>query len=124
MKRKKATDGCPLVVRIGVHRTSIRKPTGRISVLFVERVIVPPVLFCADVRGQHGELSNYKKTKALSSRTKHICTRYQFLRELVAANKFIVCHVKTADQLADIFIKLVDYPKHKVMLDKMVNLAC
>ena len=38
-------------------------------------------------------------TTAFSSRTKHICTRYHFLRELVASNKIIVFHVKTADQV-------------------------
>ena len=42
-------------------------------------------------------------TTAFSSRTKHICTIYHFLRELVASNKVIVSHVKTTDQLADIF---------------------
>ena len=36
------------------------------------------------------------------SRTKHICTGYRFLRELVASNMIIVSHVKTTDQLADI----------------------
>ena len=34
-------------------------------------------------------------TTAFSSRTKHICTRYHFLRELVASDKIIVSHFKT-----------------------------
>ena len=62
-------------------------------------------------------------TTAFSSRTKHICTRYHFLRELVASNKIIVSHVKTTDQLADIFTKFLDYPKFKAILDKIINFA-
>ena len=62
-------------------------------------------------------------TTAFSSRTKHICTRYHFLRELVASNKIIVSHVKTTDQLAGIFTKFLDYPKFKAILDKIINFA-
>ena len=62
-------------------------------------------------------------TTAFSSRTKHICTRYHFLRELVASNKIIVSHVKTTDQLADIFTKFLDYPRFKANLDKIINFA-
>ena len=57
-------------------------------------------------------------TTAFSSRTKHICTRYHFLRELVASNKIIISHVKTTDQLADIFTKFLDYPKFKAILEQ------
>ena len=59
-------------------------------------------------------------TTAFSSRTKHICTRYHFLRELVASNKIIVSHVKTTDQLVT---KFLDYPKFKAILDKIINFA-
>ena len=59
-------------------------------------------------------------TTAFSSRTKHICTRYHFLRQLVASNMIIGSHVKTIDQL-DIFTKILDYPKFKVILDKIIN---
>ena len=62
-------------------------------------------------------------TTAFSSRTKHICARYYFLRALVASNKIIVSHVTTIDQLADIFIKFLDYPKFKAILDKIINFA-
>ena len=44
------------------------------------------------------------------------------MRELVASNKIIVSHVKTTDQLADIFTKFLDYPKFKAILDKIINL--
>ena len=63
-------------------------------------------------------------TTAFSSRTKHICTRCHFLPELVASNKIIVSHVKTTDQLADIFTNLLDYPKFKAILDKITSFAC
>ena len=62
-------------------------------------------------------------TTAFSSRTKRSCTRYHFLGELVASNKVIVSHVKTTDQLTDIFTKFLDYPKFKVILDKVINFA-
>ena len=52
------------------------------------------------------------------------CTRYRFLRGLVASNKIIVFHVKTTDQLADVFTNFLDYPKFKAILDKIINFAC
>ena len=54
-------------------------------------------------------------TTAFSSRTKPICMRYHFLRELVASNKITVSHAKTTDQLADIFTKFLDYPTFKAI---------
>ena len=62
-------------------------------------------------------------TAAFSSKTKHIFARYHFLRELVAWNNIIVSHVKTTDQLADILIKFLDYPKFEAILDKIINLG-
>ena len=62
-------------------------------------------------------------TTVFLSRTTHICTIYHFLRELVPSNKIIVSHVKTTDHLADIFSKLLDYPKCKAILDKIINYA-
>ena len=61
-------------------------------------------------------------TTVFLSRTTHICTIYHFLRELVASDKIIVFHVKTADQL-DIFTKFLDYPKFKAILDMVINFA-
>ena len=62
-------------------------------------------------------------TTAFSSRTKHTCTRYNALRELVASNKIIVSHVKITDQSADIFTKSLDYPIFKAILDTIINFA-
>ena len=53
----------------------------------------------------------------------HVCTRFNFLRERVASNKNIVFHIKTTDQLADIFIRFLDHPKFKAILDKIINIA-
>ena len=57
-------------------------------------------------------------TAAFSSRTE---PRYHFLRELVASNKIIVSHVRTTDQLADIFTKFLDYPKFNAILDNQLR---
>ena len=60
-------------------------------------------------------------TTVFSSRTKHIGTRYHFLRELVTSKKRIVSHVKTTDQLADIFAKLLNYPESKTIMHTLIN---
>ena len=57
----------------------------------------------------------------LSSRTKHICTIYHFLHELVASNKIVVYHVKATHHLEDILTKFLDYPKFKAILSKIIN---
>ena len=109
-------------MRIGVYRNSIRETRSRISVWFVERINVCPVFSVQMYEDNMGPLQ-LSGTTAFSSRTKHICMRYHFLRELVALNKIIVSHVKTTDQLADIFTKFLDHPKFKAILDKIVNFA-
>ena len=42
------------------------------------------------------------------SRTKHIEIRYHFLRDHVLKEDIVISHVKTEDQLADIFTKPLD----------------
>ena len=42
------------------------------------------------------------------SRTKHIEIRYHFLRDHVLKGDIAISHVKTKDQLADIFTKPLD----------------
>ena len=42
------------------------------------------------------------------SRTKHIEIRYHFLRDHVLKGDIVISHVKTEDQLADIFTKPLD----------------
>ena len=54
VKLEETTGGCTLVMRIEVYRTSIPQPRSRLSVWFVERINVSPVVSHADVRGQHG----------------------------------------------------------------------
>ena len=45
------------------------------------------------------------KTSAHHNRTKHIDTRYHFIRDCVEDGRVIIEHVKTEDQLADIVTK-------------------
>ena len=45
------------------------------------------------------------KTSAHHNRTKHIDTRYHFIRDCVKDGRVVIEHVKTEDQLADILTK-------------------
>ena len=45
------------------------------------------------------------KTSAHHNRTKHIDTRYHFIRDCVEDGRVVIEHVKTEDQLADILTK-------------------
>ena len=45
------------------------------------------------------------KTSAHHNRTKHIDTRYHFIRDCVEDGRVVIEHVKTKDQLADILTK-------------------
>ena len=45
------------------------------------------------------------KTSAHHNRTKHIDTRYHFIRDYVADGRVVIKHVKTEDQLANILTK-------------------
>ena len=121
MELEEATGGCTLIMRSGVYRTSIREPRSRISDRLSELTFpqFSPVQMYEDNVGAL-QLSG---TTAFSSRTEQICTRYHFLRELVASSKIIVSHIKTTDQLADIFTKFLDYQKFKAILDKKINFA-
>ena len=54
------------------------------------------------------KIANNKMT---SQRTKHIDIRYHFSRERIAAKQFILQHVSTLDNVADIFTKPLDGAK-------------
>ena len=45
------------------------------------------------------------------SRTKHIDIRHHFLRDHVQGEDIVISHVRTEDQLADIFTKPLDEKK-------------
>ena len=70
------------------------------------------------------ELSNYQvlQHSRLGPNT-FIRVIYHFLHGLVESNKIIVSHVKTTDQLEDVFTKFLDYPKFKAIVDKTINFA-
>lgn len=64
------------------------------------------------------------KNPVFHDRSKHIDTRYHFLRDCVAKNKVEVKYVKTHDQVADIFTKPVKYDtftKLRMMLGVLRN---
>ena len=46
-----------------------------------------------------------RKTSAHHNRTKHIDTRYHFIRDCIEDRQVVIEHVKTEDQLADILTK-------------------
>ena len=117
--RSKTTGGCTLIMRIGVYRTSRRQPRSRMSDLLSELTF--PRFSSVQMYEDNMGALHLSGTTAFSSRTEHICTRYHFLRELVASNKIIASHIKTTDQLADIFNKFLDCPKFTAILDKIIN---
>jgi hypothetical protein len=51
------------------------------------------------------------KDSIFYSRTKHINLKYHYIREAVEDKKVLIKHVKTRDQLADIFIKALSCHK-------------
>jgi hypothetical protein len=62
---------------------------------------------------------NYKDTK----HTRHIMRRYHYVRENIAANRFIAKWISNEIQIADIGTKLNDGPKHKILTEMiMVNI--
>ena len=122
MELEEATGGCTLVMRIGVYRTRYASQEAVYLSDLLSELTFPQFSSVQMYEDNMGALQ-LSGTTAFSSRTKHICTRYHFLRELVVSNKIIVSHVKTTDQLADIFTKLLDDPKFKVILDKIINFA-
>ena len=54
------------------------------------------------------------------SRTKHIDIRLKFCGEVITANKLKIKHVRTADNLADIFTKPLPAPRFRELRDKIV----
>lgn len=53
------------------------------------------------------------ETCAINDRTKHIGVRYHFIREKVENREFVVSHISTEAQTADVLTKSLDRVKHK-----------
>ena len=53
------------------------------------------------------------------NRSKHIDTRYQFVRQCVEEKKLQIAFVRTEDQLADIFTKALGRQKFQDMRDRI-----
>ena len=59
------------------------------------------------------------KTTGHHNRTKHIDTRYHFIRECVEAKRIEISFVRTEDQLADMFTKALGRQKFQEMRDRI-----
>ena len=58
---------------------------------------------------------NISKNLVQHSRTKHIDIRHHFKRDLVESNVLILEFVETDKQLADIFIKSLDFVRFELL---------
>ena len=99
MELEETTGGCTFVMRIALAYAS--QETVHLSDMLSE-LTFPQLSSVQKYEDNRGALE-LSGTTAFSSSTKHSCTRYHFLRELVVPNKIIVSHVQTTDQLAAIF---------------------
>ena len=57
----------------------------------------------------------------LNSKTRHIPIRFHFVREHINANRIIVIHIDTKDQLADLGTKALSLPVHERHTKKFFN---
>ena len=59
------------------------------------------------------------KNPVFHARSKHIEVHYHFIREKVITKEILLLHVKTGDQVADIFTKFLDSEKLKKFMHQM-----
>ena len=59
------------------------------------------------------------KNPVFYARSKHIEVHYHFIREKVITKEILLLHVKTGDQVADIFTKFLDSEKLKKFMCQM-----
>ena len=59
------------------------------------------------------------KNLVFHARSKHIEVHYHFIREKVITKEILLLHVKTGDQVADIFTKFLDSEKLKKFMHQM-----
>ena len=57
------------------------------------------------------------------SRTKHMDIRFHYIRECVELKKVELLYIPTDIQLADIFTKILSYPRFKILREKL-GLEC
>ncbi|GAB2297069.1 hypothetical protein Dimus_038454 [Dionaea muscipula] len=74
----------------------------------------PPVLLCDNLGATHLSLH-----PVMHSRMKHIQIDVHFIRDLVAKGHFRVCHVHTADQLADLLTKPLSRDRTATLCNKI-----
>jgi hypothetical protein len=62
---------------------------------------------------------SFSKNPILHGRSKHIETRYHFIRECVESGQVVVEHVRTKDQMADILTKALRRVKFLKMRERI-----
>ena len=59
------------------------------------------------------------KNPVFHARSKHIEVHYHFIREKLIAKEILLLHIKTGDQVADIFTKFLNLEKLKKFMRQM-----
>ena len=59
------------------------------------------------------------KNPVFHARSKHIEVHYHFIREKLIAKEILLLHIKTGDQVADIFTKFLNLEKLKKFMHQM-----
>ncbi|KAJ8887735.1 hypothetical protein PR048_013953 [Dryococelus australis] len=77
-----------------------------------------PVLFCDNQTAIH-MMNNHENSK----QSKHIDTRVNILKDVVAKNQLVVKYIKSEENIADIFTKALSVQKFKMFRDMMSVLS-
>ena len=65
------------------------------------------------------------KNPVFHDRSKHIDTRYHYIRECIDGNRIVIGHTSTEEQLADVLTKALGRVRFQELREKMgvINLA-
>jgi hypothetical protein len=63
----------------------------------------------------------YAKHSADYKKSKHVDVKYHFVRERVASGKIVLEYVQSADQLADILTKPMDFQKFSGLRERILG---
>ena len=63
----------------------------------------------------------YAKHSADYKKLKHIDVKYHFVRERVASGEIVLEYVQSADQLADILTKPIDFQKFSGLRERILG---
>lgn len=79
-----------------------------------EKQLEPTVIFC-----DNKSAIAIAKNPAMHGRTKHIDTRYHFIRGLIADESLILLHCCTNEQVADVLTKALPIQKHIFLTEQL-----